>query len=84
METSVFSAFNKNVNAQPNQPTGYEFDGIPNLYSDNFGNFWYNGKMIEKHHRPYQIYLLIDGKQIGIPALRKLARKTFVDFMPFL
>lgn len=83
METSVFSAFNQNVNAQQKQHTGYEFDGIQNLYADNFGNFWYNGERIEKHYRPYQVYLLINGKQIGINTLRKLARKTFIDFMPF-
>ena len=63
--------------------TGYEFDGIPDLFADKVGNFWYKGNRIEKQYRERQIYLLIDGKIIGIVTLRKLARKTTQDFMPF-
>lgn len=83
METNVFSAFNQSINSQKETYTGYEFEGIPDLFSDNFGNFWYKGNPIKKLHRPYQVYLLIDGKQIGIPTLRKLARKTTKDLCPF-
>lgn len=56
--------------------TGYYFEGISDLYADNFGNFWYKGQRIEKQYRERQVYLSVDGKRYGIVTLRKLARKT--------
>lgn len=63
--------------------TGYEFEGYPDLFADNFGNFWYKGKRIERQYRERQIYLNLDGQRVGIVTLRKLARKTKINFMPF-
>lgn len=63
--------------------TGWEFEGIENLFADKYGNFWYKGSRIEKQYRERQVYLNINGKRIGIVSLRKLAKKTNIDFMPF-
>lgn len=77
---SVFSEFQK---PQQYSFTGYEFEGIPELYADHYGNFWYKGKMIEKKYRDRQVFLNLDGVRYGIVTLRKLAKKTNIDFMPF-
>lgn len=81
IELSVFKDF-KSTQSKT-EFAGYEFDGITDLFADNYGNFWYKGTRIEKQYRERQVYLLIDGKRYGIVTLRKLARKTNVDFMPF-
>ena len=84
METNIFSAFYENENAEKKSDfEGYVFTGITDLFSDKSGNFWYKNKPIKKHYRPYQTYLLIDGKQIGMKTLRKLAVKTNQSFCPF-
>lgn len=83
MKTTELSVFNDFEKPHVSEFTGYEFDGISDLYSDKIGNFWYKGNRIEKQYRERQIYLNIDGKRIGIVTLRKLARKTSFDFMPF-
>ena len=84
METNIFSAFYEKENAvKKSDFEGYIFTGITDLFSDKSGNFWYKNKPIKKHYRPYQTYLLIDGKQIGMKTLRKLAVKTNQSFCPF-
>lgn len=78
------SVFSDLVKPQPKAEfTGYSFEGIPDLYADNYGNFWYKGERIDKQYRERQTFIYINGKRYGIATLRTLARKTFVDFMPF-
>ena len=80
METNIFSALFKKENAEPKS---WKFTGIEGLFADRYGNFWKDGKRIEKHYRPYQTYLLINKKQVGVETLRKLAVKINTDYSPF-
>lgn len=54
---------------------GYTFRDYEGLFSDEKGNFSLNGRTLKKYWRIGQIYILINGKKVGMNTLRKQAVK---------
>ena len=63
----------------------YFFKGIPNLYSDVKGNFFYEGKPARKVYNNGSLSILCGKSKRGIIKLRTLAYKSFIiiDDLPF-
>lgn len=77
------SVFKDLIPTQVEKPVSYIFEPYPDLFADKFGNFWMDGKIIEKKYRERQVYIDYKGKRVGIVTLRKLAKKVELDLMPF-
>lgn len=58
---------------------GYSFRDYKGLFSDENGNFKLNGRGLKKYWRVGQIYILIDGKKVGMNTLRKQATKIAIE-----
>lgn len=58
---------------------GYSFKNYEGLFCDENGNFKLHGKLLKKYWRVGQIYILINGKKVGMNTLRKQAEKTIIN-----
>ncbi len=61
------------------------FKGIPNLYSDVKGKFFYEGKPARKVYNNGSLSILCRKSKRGVIKLRTLAYKSFIviDDLPF-
>lgn len=69
----------------PNQIVCFKFKGIPELYANEKGEFFYKGKLARKIYNNGSIAVLCGRTKRGIIKLRKLAYKTTaeIDNLPF-
>ncbi len=69
----------------PNQIICFKFKGIPELYANKNGEFFYKGKPAKKIYNNGSIAILCGRTKRGIIKLRKLAYKGTVEVeeLPF-